>query len=121
MAVAKISLAGKLALFHEHWKPKIVGEVNDCQVKLVKFRGEFVWHKHEDEDELFLVLEGRFRMRMRDGDIEVGEGEMIIVPRGVEHMPVADEDVSVLLVEPKSTLNTGDVVNERTVERPERL
>jgi len=121
MGLAKISLGQKLALFQEHWKPKVVGEVNDCAIKLVKFRGEFLWHKHENEDELFLVVRGRFRMRLRDGDLEIGEGEMVIIPRGVEHMPVADEEVSVLLVEPKSTLNTGNVVNERTVPEPERL
>jgi mannose-6-phosphate isomerase-like protein (cupin superfamily) len=121
MNVAKVSLPEKLGLFSEHWSPKVVGEVNDCAVKLVKFRGEFVWHRHELEDELFLVLRGRFRMRLRDGDIELGEGEMVIVPRGVEHMPVAEEEVSVLLVEPKSTLNTGNVVNERTVAAPERI
>ncbi len=121
MSLAKIRLDDKLALFDEHWKPKVVGEVNECAVKLVKFQGEFVWHRHESEDELFLVLRGRFRMRLRDGDIELGENEMIIVPRGVEHMPVADEEVSVLLLEPKTTLNTGNVVNERTVPQPERI
>ena len=117
----KVNLAEKLSLFQEQWKPKIVGEVNDCHVKVVKFRGEFVWHRHEKEDELFLVLKGRFRMRLRDGDIDVGENEFLIVPRGVEHMPVADEEVSVLLFEPKSTLNTGNVLNDRTVPELERI
>ena len=117
----KVNLAEKLSLFQEPWKPKIVGEVNDCHVKVVKFRGEFLWHRHENEDELFLVLKGRFRMRLRDGDIDVGENEFLIVPRGVEHMPVADQEVSVLLFEPKSTLNTGNVLNERTVPELERI
>jgi len=121
MNVAKVSLRDKLAQIADHWNPRIVGDVNDCAVKLVKFRGEFVWHHHENEDEMFLVVRGRFRMRLRDGDLEVGEGEMVIVPRGVEHMPVADEEVSVLLVEPRSTLNTGNLVTERTVAQPERL
>src|SRR5206468_12873277 len=105
----------------EHWSPKIVGEVNDCQVKLVKLAGEFVWHRHEKEDELFLVLEGSLRMRFRDGETALGPGELIIVPRGVEHLPVAEEECHVLLFEPRSTLNKGDVRNERTIEEPERI
>ena len=117
----KVNLAEKLALFNDHWHPRIVGELNGQYVKLAKILGEFIWHKHENEDELFLVVRGRFRMRLRDGDLEIGEGELVIIPRGVEHMPVADEEVSVLLVEPKSTLNTGNVVNERTVAEPERI
>jgi mannose-6-phosphate isomerase-like protein (cupin superfamily) len=117
----KVNLAEKLSAFQEHWQPKIVGEVNDCHVKLVKFQGEFLWHSHEGEDELFLVVKGRFRMRLRERELEVREGEFVIVPRGVEHMPVADEEASVLLFEPKSTLNTGNVVNERTVAEPERI
>lgn len=119
--IPKIDLEQKLALFREHWKPKIVGEVNDAHVKLVKLKGEFVWHHHEKEDELFLVLKGRLTMRFRDGDVGVGEGEMIIVPRGVEHMPVAEEECHVLLFEPKTTLNTGNVVNERTVADLDRI
>ena len=119
--IEKVVLAEKLALFREHWKPKIVGEVNDMLVKAVKFQGEFVWHQHETEDELFLVVKGRMTMRFRDGDVEVGEGEMIIVPHGVEHMPVAHDEVHVILFEPKTTLNTGDVLNERTVERLETI
>lgn len=117
----KVSLARAFAQFNEHWSPKIVGTVNDTHVKLVKFAGEFVWHKHDAEDEMFLVVRGRFTMRLRDRDLEVGEGEFVVVPRGVEHMPVADEEVWVMLVEPAGTLNTGDVRNERTVEDPERL
>jgi mannose-6-phosphate isomerase-like protein (cupin superfamily) len=119
--IQKVNLRQKLALFSEHWQPKIVGEVNDCLVKVVKFEGEFVWHQHEREDELFLVVAGRMTMRFRDGDVELGEGEMIVVPRGVEHMPVAAKEAHVVLVEPKTTLNTGDVRNERTVERLERI
>jgi mannose-6-phosphate isomerase-like protein (cupin superfamily) len=119
--IEKVVLAEKLALFREHWKPKIVGEVNDMLVKAVKFQGEFVWHQHETEDELFLVVKGRMTMRFRDGDVEVGEGELIIVPHGVEHMPVANDEVHVILFEPKTTLNTGDVRNERTVERLETI
>src|SRR5262249_19080695 len=113
----KVNLAGKLALFSEHWSPKVVGELNGQQVKLVKFQGEFVWHKHDQEDELFLVVKGQFRMDFRDRQVHLGEGEFLIVPRGVEHRPVAEEEVHVLLFEPATTLNTGDVRNERTVAR----
>ncbi len=119
--VEKVNLTESLARFHEYWSPKIVGAVNDSLVKLVKLKGEFVWHHHDDEDELFLVINGNLLMKLRDGDIEVGEGEFVIIPRGVEHLPVADEEVHVVLVEPKSTLNTGNVRNERTIEQPERL
>jgi mannose-6-phosphate isomerase-like protein (cupin superfamily) len=117
----KVNLAQKLALFSEHWKPKIVAELNGQHVKLVKFQGEFVWHSHEQEDELFLVLRGRFRMDFRDHSVWVEAGELIVVPRGVEHRPVAEEEVAVLLFEPISTLNTGDVRSELTVDAPERL
>jgi mannose-6-phosphate isomerase-like protein (cupin superfamily) len=116
-----VNLAEKLAQFGEYWKPKIVGEVNDSYVKLVKFAGEFVWHHHDGEDEMFLVLQGRLRMRLRGEDVVVGPGEFIIIPRGVEHQPVAESETHVLLFEPKSTLNTGNVVNERTVPVLERL
>ncbi|MFB3923567.1 MAG: cupin domain-containing protein [Terriglobia bacterium] len=108
-------------MFTEHWNPKIVGEVNDAYVKLVKFKGEFVWHHHEREDELFLVLKGRLLMKFRDRDVTVHEGEFIIVPRGVEHMPVAEEETHVMLLEPKSTLNTGNVENQRTLRQLERI
>jgi mannose-6-phosphate isomerase-like protein (cupin superfamily) len=114
VAPAKVNLADKLALFSEHWQPKIVGELNGQQVKLVKFQGEFVWHSHEQEDELFLVVRGRFRMDFRDRTVELAEGEMLVVPRGVEHRPVADEEVAVLLFEPASTVNTGTAGGERT-------
>ena len=112
--VEKVSLSEKFGLFDEHWSPKIAGEVNDAYVKLVKFRGDFVWHKHEDEDEMFLVVKGEIVIRLRDGDVRLGEGEFVIIPRGVEHKPVAEEEAHVLLFEPKTVLNTGDVVEERT-------
>lgn len=117
----KVNLREKLSLFRDHWSPKIVGELNGQQVKVVKFKGEFIWHKHDQEDELFLVVEGRFRMEFRDRQVWLEEGEFLIVPRGVEHRPVAEEEVHVLLFEPATTLNTGDVRNERTVERLTRL
>lgn len=117
----KVNLSDKLARFTAHWQPKIVGDLNGQQVKLAKFKGSFVWHSHEHEDELFLVVRGRFRMELRDGDIELTQGEFLIVPRGVEHRPVADEEVEVLLFEPASTLNTGNVRDERTLERLERI
>jgi len=120
-AVDKVNLSEKLASFRDHWKPRIVGELNGQQVKLVKFIGEFVWHHHDDEDELFLVVKGRFRMEFRDRDVWLEEGELIVVPRGVEHRPVADEEAHVLLFEPASTLNTGNVRNERTVDALERI
>lgn len=111
-----INIAAKLDLFTEHWQPRIVGELNDSYVKLVKLKGEFVWHNHENEDELFLVVKGQLTIKLRDRDLLVSEGELIIIPHGVEHCPVADEEVHVLLLEPKTTLNTGDVQNGRTVE-----
>ena len=115
----KINLTEKLARFSAHWSPKIVAALNGQQVKLVKFRGEFVWHRHEDEDELFLVVQGNFRMEFRDRTVALNEGEMIIVPRGVEHRPVADEEVSVMLFEPALTVNTGSNPGEKTVTEPE--
>ncbi len=117
----KINLFDKFARFTDHWRPKIVGELNGQQVKLVKFQGEFVWHHHDDEDELFLVIKGRFRMEFREGHVWLQEGEFLIVPRGVEHRPVAEEEAHVLLFEPASTLNTGNVHNERTIEQLERV
>lgn len=117
----KVNIAERFTLFSEHWRPKIVGELNGQQVKLVKFQGEFMWHHHEDEDELFLVVKGSFRMELRDRSIELNQGEFLIVPRGVEHRPVAEEEVHVLLFEPASTLNTGNVTNERTVADLEGL
>ena len=112
----KITLSEKFALFHEHWSPRIVAELNESHIKLVKLQGEFVWHHHDNEDELFYVVKGRLLMKLRDGDVWIDEGEMIVIPKGVEHMPVAPEEVLVMLIEPKTTLNTGNVQNERTVE-----
>ena len=117
----KINLNQKLQLFQEHWKLKIIGELNGQMVKLVKFQGPFVWHHHEKEDEMFLVIKGRFRMEFRDRQVWLEEGEFLIVPRGVEHCPVAEEEANVLLFEPASVLNTGNVTNERTAETLERI
>ena len=114
----KVTIASKFATFSEHWSPKIVGELNGQHVKLVKFVGEFVWHHHDDEDEMFLVHRGRFRMELRDRTIELNAGDFLIVPRGVEHRPVADEEVEVMLFEPAGTLNTGDVRGPLTVDSP---
>jgi len=117
----KVNLAHKFSLFQDHWSPKIAGEINDSYLKLVKFKGEFVWHHHEAEDELFLVVKGRFLVKLRDRDIWLEEGEFVIVPRGVEHKPIAEEEALVLLLEPKSTLNTGNVRDEKTVADVERI
>lgn len=117
----RISLEEKLARFSDHWSPKLVGELNGQHVKLVKLQGEFVWHRHEREDELFLVLRGEMAIHFRDRVVRLREGELCIVPRGVEHKPVAEQEAAVLLLEPASTLNTGDVRNERTVEVLERI
>jgi mannose-6-phosphate isomerase-like protein (cupin superfamily) len=117
----KVTLASKFASFSDHWSPKIVGELNGQHVKVVKFVGEFVWHHHDDEDEMFLVHRGRFRMELRDRDIELEAGDFLIVPRGVEHRPVAEEEVEVVLFEPAGTLNTGNVQSERTVAEPTRI
>lgn len=117
----KVNIEEKLSLFSEHWQPKIVGELNGQHVKLVKFQGEFVWHHHDEEDEMFMVVKGRFKMEFRDKDVWIEEGEFIIVPRGVEHRPVAETEVHVLLFEPATTLNTGNIENERTVAELERL
>jgi mannose-6-phosphate isomerase-like protein (cupin superfamily) len=119
--VEKVNLAQKLLLFDERWSPKIVAELNDTHVKIVKVEGEFVWHHHDDEDELFLVVSGRLRMQLRDGDVVLEPGELIVVPKGVEHCPLAEGETHVVLIEPKTTLNTGNVRSERTVEQPERL
>lgn len=115
-----VNLAEKFSAITEHWQPRIVGELNGQHVKLAKLKGEFVWHHHVAEDELFLVVKGTLLMRLRDGDVTIREGEFFIVPRGVEHQPVAEEEVHLLLFEPAGTLNTGNVRNERTVENPER-
>jgi mannose-6-phosphate isomerase-like protein (cupin superfamily) len=117
----RIDLWEKLSSFDERWSPRIVAELNDQHVKLAKLEGEFVWHSHADEDELFLVLKGKLTIELRDGAVDLGPGQMVVVPRGVEHRPVADGEVHLLLFEPAGTLNTGDMRNERTVEEPKRI
>jgi len=113
--IEKVNLADKFGLFDDHWSPKIAAELNDSYVKLVKLKGEFVWHRHETEDELFLVIKGALTIKLREGEIHLGEGEFVVIPRGVEHLPVAEEEAHVLLLEPKTTVNTGDAGGERTV------
>ena len=110
-----INIADKFSLFHEHWQPKIVGDLNDSYVKLAKLHGEFVWHHHPHEDEMFLVITGSLIIKLRDRDLHIQPGEFIIIPRSVEHLPIAEEEVQVLLLEPKSTLNTGNIDNDRTI------
>jgi mannose-6-phosphate isomerase-like protein (cupin superfamily) len=117
----KVNIAEKLALFQDYWKPRIVAELNGQQVKVVKLQGPFVWHHHEREDEMFLVVRGSLRLEFRERDVELQAGELLVVPRGVEHRPVAEGEVEVLLFEPASTLNTGNVHDERTVAEPERI
>lgn len=117
----KINLDEKFHLINDHWNPRVAGELNGQQVKLVKFKGEFIWHKHDHEDELFLVVQGEFDMELRDKTITIHENEFIIIPRGIEHRPVAKEEVSVMLFEPASTLNTGDQRNERTKDKLEKI
>ncbi len=119
--IEKVNLQDAFEKISEQWKPRIAGSVNDSHVKLAKLDGEFMWHHHEEEDELFLVVKGRLILRFRDGDLVLEEGEFAIVPRGVEHLPVAEEECCVLLVEPVGTLNTGNLRNERTVDEPESL
>ena len=119
--VEKVNVAQKFTLFKEYWVPYIVGELNDSYVKVDKLKGEFVWHKHEAEDELFLVTKGKLLIKLRDKDVWLGEGEFIIIPKGVEHKPVADEEGHVVLIEPKSTVNTGNVKNEKTVAQLKRI
>lgn len=116
-----VNLAQKLALFDEYWSPKIVADLNDSYVKVVKLKGEFVWHQHEHDDELFLVVKGTLRILLRDGELVVHEGELAVVPKGVEHCPVAEEEVHAVLIEPKTVVNTGEVRSERTVEQLQRI
>lgn len=117
----KVNISEKLATFSDYFNPRVVGELNGQQVKLVKFKGEFVWHHHEQEDELFYVVKGSFDMQMRDKTVTVNAGEFIVMPRGVEHRPVASEEVEIMLFEPASTLNTGNVENELTVKNLEKI
>lgn len=114
--IKKVNLTEKFSLFHDHWHPRIAGEINDMHVKLTKLLGEFTWHTHDNEDEMFLVVKGQLLIRLRDQEIELNEGEFLVIPHGVEHQPVAREEVQVILFEPKGTLNTGNVENERTVK-----
>lgn len=117
----KVNINEKLNAFSEYWSPKIVGDINESYVKLAKLKGEFVWHMHENEDEMFMVIRGRLLIKLRTEDIILDEGEFFIIPRGIEHMPVAEEEVHVMLLEPKTTLNTGNIKNERTVEVLEKI
>ena len=116
-----VNLKDKFGKFRDYWKPRVIGEVNDCQLKAVKLKGEFIWHHHDNEDELFLVVKGTLRMKFRDHEAVVREGEFVIVSRGVEHLPVADEEVHIVLIEPRTTLNTGNIQNERTVSQLEHI
>jgi mannose-6-phosphate isomerase-like protein (cupin superfamily) len=119
--IEKVNLREKFGLFADRWSPKIAGEFNDSYVKLARLQGEFVWHQHEAEDELFLVIKGQLTIKLRDGEVQLGEGEFVVIPHGIEHMPVAEEEVWGVLIEPKTTVNTGDVQNERTVAELDRL
>ncbi len=116
-----MKVAEKFELFSDYWSPKIIGDVNDFYIKAVKVKGEFVWHQHETEDELFYVIRGRLRIKLRDGEIALDPGEFAVIPRTVEHLPVADEEVHILLLEPKTTVNTGTTASDRKVEVLERL
>lgn len=111
----KVVIKEKFELFDEYWNPKIVGELNGQCVKLAKFKGEFVWHQHENEDEMFMVMRGHLKIRLRDKDIELNEGEFLIIPKGVEHLPIAEEEVHVMLFEPKTTINTGEVESDKSI------
>ncbi len=117
----KVNLQEKLSLFSEHWKPKLVGSIDDYEIKLVKLQGDFVWHKHDAEDELFLVIKGVLGMDFRDRRVMIEAGEFIVVPKGVEHKPFADETCEIMLLEKRGVINTGDVDDPRRVERPERI
>jgi len=117
----KVNIKDKFSQFDEHWQPKIVGELNGQYVKLAKLKGEFVWHQHESEDEMFMVIKGQLLIKLRDHDVILNPGEFFIIPRGVEHIPIADDEVEVMLFEPKSVVNTGDVQDERTLDISEFL
>jgi mannose-6-phosphate isomerase-like protein (cupin superfamily) len=117
----KVNIYEKLNLFSEYWSPKILGELNESYVKIAKLKGEFLWHIHENEDEMFYVLKGLLIIKFRDKDLTLKEGEFVIIQKGIEHMPVAYNEVHVMLIEAKTTLNTGDIINDRTVDKLERL
>ena len=119
--VKKINIDQKLSLFNDHWNPRIIGELNKQHIKLAKIKGEFIWHKHDEEDEMFLVLKGTLKIEFRDRTETIRENEIIIVPKGVEHKPIAEEEVSIMLFEPATTINTGDLNNERTRKNLESL
>lgn len=121
MNIQKVIIADKLALFNDHWNPRIAGELNGQLIKLAKIQGDFIWHKHDHEDEMFLVVKGKIRIELRDGTIELNPGEFVIIPKGVEHKPSSEEETHILLFEPASTLNTGDIKNERTREKLENI
>jgi mannose-6-phosphate isomerase-like protein (cupin superfamily) len=121
VAVEKVNLAEKFGLIHDYWNPRIAGQINDFHIKLVKLKGEFVWHHHDHEDELFLVVKGRLLIKLRDNDVWLGEGEFVIIPKGVEHCPLAEEEVYLVLLEPATTVNTGNAQNERTVTELDRI
>lgn len=114
--VEVVDIAGKLELFSEYWRPKIVGELNDSYIKIAKFKGEFVWHQHENEDELFWVIKGTLVIKLRDQELTLHPGQFVIIPKGVEHLPIASEEVQAVLLEPRTTLNTGNIKNDRTVD-----
>ena len=119
--VTRINLAEKLTRFDDHWNPRIIADLNDSHVKLAKVQGEFVWHRHAEEDELFLVLQGRLTIELRDGEVTLGPGEMVVIPKGVEHRPVAAEEVHLMLIEPRGIRHTGDVQSELTVHEYSRI
>jgi mannose-6-phosphate isomerase-like protein (cupin superfamily) len=121
MSIEKVNPPSKMALFNDYWSPKIVGYLNDAHIKFAKFKGEFVWHKHDNEDELFFVIKGTLLIKLRDKDIYLNEGEFVTIPKGVEHMPVADEEVHVMLIEPRTTLNTGNACSELTKRDLDRI
>ncbi len=119
--ISKVNLKEKFGLFHDYWNPKIIEDLNDSHVKVVKLKGEFVWHRHDAEGELFLVTKGKLVIKLRDQDISLNEGELVVIPKGVEHLPIAEQEVHVVLIEPKATVNTGNVCNERTVVDLQRI
>jgi mannose-6-phosphate isomerase-like protein (cupin superfamily) len=117
----KVNVGDKFSLFSDYWSPKVAAELNDSYIKLAKFKGEFVWHHHENEDELFFVMKGQLLIKLRDGEVRIGPGEFVVIPRGIDHLPVAEDEVHVILIEPKATLNTGNVVGDRTVANPGKV
>jgi len=119
--ISKMNVEEKFLQINDYWKPRIIGELNDSYIKMVKIKGEFIWHHHDDEDEMFFVCKGNLVIRFKDREIALNEGEFLVIPKGIEHQPIAEEEVHLLLIEPKTTLNTGNVVNERTVPIPQRI